>query len=192
MELISQRLIIRPWRDADRAPFAAMSADPQVMEFLPPLTAEAASLWIDWHIAHLRENGFCFWAVEARETGIFIGTVGLARVKNPVPFAPAMEVGWRIAHPFWGQGYAPEAAARIMQFGFEALNLSEIVAYTVPANQKSRRVMEKLNMTRNPEDDFEHPALPEGHRLRPHVLYRLARHGLGQPATEAHGLDTAG
>lgn len=190
MELISQRLVIRPWRDADRAPFATMSADPKVMKFLTPLSAEDSSRWIDWHMAHQQEHGFCFWAVEEQKTGSFIGAVGLIRVKHPMPFFPAVEVGWRIAQPFWGQGYAPEAAARAMQFGFEALNLPEIVALTVPANQKSRRVMEKLNMTRNPEDDFEHPALPEGHRLRPHVLYR--RHSLGQPAAEADGLDTAG
>ncbi|MFT8736272.1 MAG: GNAT family N-acetyltransferase [Zymomonas mobilis] len=176
MNLITKRLQLREWRDADREPFAEISADPAVMEFLIPLQREKAlGEWIDNQINHMQAHGFCFWAVERKEDGIFIGTVGLRKVGYEAFFTPAVEIGWRIARPFWGLGYAPEAAQACLQFGFDTLNLSEIIAITVPSNLKSRRVMSKLGMAYNPNEDFDHPLVPKGHYLRRHVLYRLLR-----------------
>lgn len=150
-----------------------MSADPAVMEFLMPLQREKAlGAWIDNQINPMQAHGFCFWAVERKEDGILIGTVGLRKVGYEALFTPAVEIGWRIARPFWGLGYAPEAC---LQFGFDALALSEIIAITVPSNPKSRRVMSKIGMTHNPTEDFDHPLFPNNYPLRRHVLYRLLR-----------------
>ncbi|MEG3350167.1 MULTISPECIES: GNAT family N-acetyltransferase [Novacetimonas] len=176
MELHSRRLILRTWEDRHRAAFADMSADPAVMEYMLPMTRQAAyTTWIDTQRAHQHEHGFCFWAVEDRTDGTFVGTVGLHRVGYDAPFTPAVEIGWRVAHPFWGRGYAPEAAALCLRFGFETLQLPEIVANTAPDNQRSRHVMEKLGMMRDPQDDFYHPRIALGHPLRRQVLYRLTR-----------------
>ena len=174
--IITERLHLRPWQDSDREPFAAMSADPAVMQYLPPLpTRAAADAWIDRQSAHMDKHGFCFWAAQSREDGAFVGAVGLQRVPFAAHFTPAVEVGWRIAHPFWGRGYAPEAARAAVRSGFEALQPSEIVAITLTANQNSRRVMEKIGMLYDPADDFDFPgALPGGPVLRT-VLYRLPR-----------------
>jgi RimJ/RimL family protein N-acetyltransferase len=176
MRILSERLILRPWADADRLPFAEMSADPEVMRYLLPLTPhDAFATWIDRQIEQLREHGCCFWAVERRADGVFVGSVGLLPIGYDAHFTPAVEVGWRVARAFWGLGYAPEAAAAALRFGFETLLLPEIVANTVPANRKSRRVMEKLGMARDAGDDFDHPRIEEGHPLRRQVLYRLTR-----------------
>lgn len=136
---------------------------------------KATDAWIDRRMAHLAEHGFSFWALEAKATGEFLGAVGLLRISYDAHFSPAVEVGWRVARQFWGQGYASEAAAASIRFGFESLGLSEIVANTVAQNTSSRRVMEKLGMTHNAEDDFDHPNVPDGHPLRRQVLYRLPR-----------------
>jgi ribosomal-protein-alanine N-acetyltransferase len=153
-----------------------MSTDPQVMEHLLPFASpEAVDAWIDRQLAHLETHGFCFWAVESKADGAFIGAAGLLRVGYEAHFAPAVEVGWRLDRRFWGQGYAPEAAARAIRFGFEHLELHEIVANTVPANRNSRRVMEKLGMSHAAADDFDHPLVPIEHPLRRQVLYRLPR-----------------
>ncbi|RYF57689.1 MAG: N-acetyltransferase [Comamonadaceae bacterium] len=174
--LDTSRLTLRPWIDSDRKPFAAMSADPQVMAHLMPLSSPGATdAWIDRQLAHLQNEGMCFWAIELKPTGEFIGAAGLLRVSYEAHFTPAVEVGWRIDRRFWGRGYAPEAAARAIRFGFEHKGVQEIVANTVPANMNSRRVMEKLGMTTTPADDFEHPLVPPGHPLRQQVLYRLTR-----------------
>jgi len=172
----TERLTLRAWREEDRAPFAAMNADPAVMEFFPALltTAESDDLVARFAL-ELTERGFCPWAVEERASGAFIGFVGLHQVSADLAFAPAVEVGWRLARPFWGQGYATEAAAAAITFGFEGLDLDEIVAMTTVANLRSRRVMDHLGMTRDPNGDFEHPRIPVGHPVRPHLLYRLAR-----------------
>ena len=176
MIIETDRLILRPWTERDRQPFADMSVDPSVMEHLMPLGSRAAAdQWIDRQIIHLAENGFCLWAVENKSTGAFTGAVGLLRITYEAHFTPAVEVGWRIPQPLWGQGFASEAAAASIQFGFETLMLPEIVANTVPVNIRSRRVMEKLGMVHNPDDDFDHPRVPEGHPLRRQVLYRLHR-----------------
>ncbi len=171
--LCTARLLLRPWQESDRQPFAAMSADPEVMRYLAtPATPAAVDVWIERQIAHQVEHGFCFWAVEERASGTFVGTVGLLQVGYMAHFTPAVELGWRIARAFWGLGYAPEAALSSMQFGFKAQRLPEIVANACEANAKSRRVMEKLGMTHDLADDFDHPRIAEGHALRRQVLYR--------------------
>ncbi|HWK46020.1 MAG TPA: GNAT family N-acetyltransferase [Stellaceae bacterium] len=176
LRLSSKRLILRLWRDADREPFTRLSADRRVMEHLMPLPSrEAADAWIDRQRSHLEEHGFGVWAVELAETSEFIGAVGLLRVSYKAHFTPAVEVAWRLSQNHWGRGYAPEAAAVSLQFGFEKLRLPEIVANTVAGNLNSQKVMLKLGMSRSSMDDFEHPLIPEGHPLRRQVLYRISQ-----------------
>lgn len=176
MPIESERLILRPWKNADRQPFADMSTDTGVMEYLLPLTPhDAYHTWIDRQIDNQQRHGMCFWAVEAKQDGVFVGAVGLLPVTYEAHFTPAVEIGWRIARPFWGLGYAPEAAAAAIRFGFESLQLSEIVSNAGVANEKSMRVMAKLGMLRDLNGDFDHPLVPEGNPLRRQVLYRLAR-----------------
>lgn len=175
-ELRTERLVIRTWRQADRDPFAEMNADPQVMEFFPSvLTREESDALVDRFETEFDELRFCPWAVELQHTGTFIGFVGLNRVRNEMPFAPATEIGWRLARAFWGYGYSTEAGRVVLRFGFEELSLEQVVSFTSTVNKRSRRVMERLGMSRDPAEDFEHPRIPEGSRLRPHVLYRLNR-----------------
>jgi RimJ/RimL family protein N-acetyltransferase len=167
--LRTSRLLLRPWRDEDIAAFVEMSGDPLVMEHLLPARED----WVARARAHWDEHAFGQWVVELPGVAYFIGVVGLGVVSYQAPFTPAVEVAWRLARPYWGQGYATEAAKAALDYGFGKLGLSEIVALTVPANQRSRRVMEHLGMTRSPEDDFDHPRVPEG-PLKRHVLYRLS------------------
>lgn len=172
-ELRTPRLILRRWRADDLAPFAAMNADPRVMEFLPaPLSPSECQILIARLEAHFDEHGFGFWAVELPDQATCIGFVGLSVPRFEAHFTPCVEIGWRLAADFWGQGLATEAARAALAFGFNNLGLKEIVSFTVPQNVRSRRVMERLGMTRDPHDDFDHPALPVGHRLSRHVLYR--------------------
>lgn len=175
-ELRTERLLLRRWRAADRAPFAALNADPRVVEFLPgPLSraeSDALAARIDALVA---QHGFAPWAVEVPGEVPFAGFVGLAVPAFEAAFTPCVEIAWRLAASCWGRGYATEAARAALAFGFEHLGLAEIVAFTVPANLRSRRVMERLGMTHDPADDFDHPALPAGHALRRHVLYRAVR-----------------
>jgi RimJ/RimL family protein N-acetyltransferase len=173
--LTTERLLLRPWRASDREPFAELNADPEVMEFLPA-TPRAVS---DEHAgrvdSHFQQHGYGFWAVEERGGRPFVGFVGLWHTSFASHFTPCIEVGWRLARSAWGRGYASEGAREAVRFGFEDLGLTELVAITVPANVRSRHVMEKLGMQRDLQGDFEHPQLPEGHPLRSHVLYRLSR-----------------
>jgi RimJ/RimL family protein N-acetyltransferase len=172
--LRTERLILREWRDADLAPFAALNADPAVMEFFPKLLSRGESDGFAARIrADLAERGFGLWALEAPGVASFIGFTGLAVPRFDSHFTPCVEVGWRIAREHWGRGYAPEAAAEALAHGFGALGLAEVVSFTAAGNARSRRVMEKLGMAHDPADDFEHPSLPPGHRLRRHVLYRI-------------------
>lgn len=172
----TDRLILRPWLDGDEAPFAAMSADAEVMLHLLALASpEAVKGWIERQRTHFAVHGFCLWAVESRASGEFMGAAGLLKVGYDAPFTPAVEVGWRLARRFWGRGYAPEAASAAVGFGFEQVGLREIVANAAPANLKSRRVMEKLGMSHDPADDFDHPLMLADHPLRRQVLYRLPR-----------------
>ena len=172
--------MLRLWRDADLAAFAEMSADPAVMEYLLPLSDRGLSVetWVARKRAHWAEYEFGQWVVELPGEASFIGVVGLETVAYEARFTPAVEVAWRLARAYWGHGYAAEAARAALDYGFGKLGLSEIVAVTAPANQRSRRVMERLGMTRVAEDDFDHPRLLEG-PLRRHVLYRLRNPGAG-------------
>jgi RimJ/RimL family protein N-acetyltransferase len=175
-DLRTPRLILRPWRDEDRAPFAALNADPLVMEFFPArLTREASDAQVDRIMAHFAEHGFGFWAMEVPGITRFAGFVGLGIPRQQLPFSPCVEVGWRLAAEFWNRGYATEGARTAVQYGFETLGLQEIVSFTAVGNSRSRRVMEKLGMDYCPDEEFNHPALAEDHPLRRHVLYRLPR-----------------
>jgi RimJ/RimL family protein N-acetyltransferase len=174
--LDTERLVLREWRDEDREPFARLNADPRVTEFLPRALDRAESdALVDRIVAHWSDDGIGLWAVEVRQDGTFVGFTGLSLPGFDAPFMPAVEVGWRLAPEAWGRGYATEAARAALAFGFEARVLGEIVSFTVPANVRSRSVMERLGMTRDPADDFDHPRLPPGSPLRRHVLYRLSR-----------------
>ena len=175
-ELRTARLILRGWRDDDRAPFAALNADPAVVEYLGPARDRAASdALLDAIVEGWDSNGFGLWAVEREEDRSFIGFIGLSRPSFDAAFTPAVEVGWRLARHAWGHGYATEAARAALDFGFETVGLDEIVSFTVPANIRSRAVMKRIGMQHDASDDFDHPRLPEDHPLRRHVLYRLRR-----------------
>jgi RimJ/RimL family protein N-acetyltransferase len=166
--------VLRQWRGEDLDAFARLSQDPIVMEHLLPMKDRTATDAMAQRIRdHFAENEFGYWAVELPGISSFIGMVGLVRVTYAAHFTPAVEIGWRIDPAQWGQGYATEAAALALDDGFDRLKLQEIVALTVPANSRSRRVMERLGMTRSEADDFDHPLVPEGHSLKRHVLYRL-------------------
>ena len=165
---------MRQWCDADLEPFAALNADPEVMRYFPgALARDESDAFVERHRAVLAERGWGLWAVEAE--GAFVGFVGLSEPRFEEHFTPAVEVGWRLARSAWGNGYATEAARASLAFGFDELGLDEIVSFTSVLNMPSRRVMERLGMTHEAADDFEHPLLPEGDRLRRHVLYRLPR-----------------
>lgn len=175
-ELTTERLLLRDWRDSDRDPFAAMNADADVMEHFPAVLDRAASdALLDRITEHWATEGFGLWAVDRTEDGQFLGFVGLSRPRFEVHGASMVEVGWRLVRDAWGSGYATEAAAAALAYGFESLGLEEIVSFTEPGNVRSRRVMERLGMIRDPAEDFDHPRLPEGHPLQRHVLYRLGR-----------------
>lgn len=176
--LETDRLILRPWRQSDYADFWAMGQDAEVMEFLLPFADRAASdATADRLQNHIETHGFGFWALEKKNAAPFIGFTGLIHVGADKPFAPAVEIGWRLARPYWRKGYASEAARAALNYGFEKLKLDEIVALTVPANTRSRAVMQRIGMTRNPADDFDNAAVPDGSPLKRHVLYRLQRDG---------------
>jgi ribosomal-protein-alanine N-acetyltransferase len=168
--------VLRDWKDEDLPAFAALNADPAVMEHFPKRLEPAESHELAAKIrGALATNPFGWWALEVPGVTPFAGFVGLSAPSFEAPFTPAIEVGWRLARSAWGHGFATEAARAAVAYGFDVLGLDEIVSLTVPANTRSRHVMEKLGMTRNPDDDFDHPRLPEGHPLRRHVLYRLRR-----------------
>jgi RimJ/RimL family protein N-acetyltransferase len=179
-ELDTPRLRLRAWREADLAPFAALNADPAVVEFLPgPLSRAESDGLVERFRAHFAAHGFGRWAVERRDDGRFIGFVGISQVPFEAPFAPGLELAWRLARDSWGHGFATEAARAAAGFAFDRLGVAGLLAFTVPANQRSRAVMVRLGMTHDPAEDFDHPLLPEGHPLRRHVLYRLARGASG-------------
>ena len=181
--LHTERLFLRQWRPSDRAPFAALNADPRVMAYFPaPLARDESDALVTRIEAHFAEHGFGLWAVEIPHVTPFAGFIGLAIPRFTAHFTPCVEIGWRLAAAYWGKGYATEGARAVLTFGFETVGLSEIVSFTVPANRRSRRVMERIGMTHTPADDFDHPALPEGHPLRRHVLYRCTRPALPVPA----------
>lgn len=174
--LQTERLLLRDWRDEDLPAFAALNADPAVMEHFPKVLERAESDELARKIrASLATSRFGWWALEVPGVTPFAGFVGLFSPTFEAHFTPAVEIGWRLARTAWGHGFATEAARAALAYGFDVLGLAEIVSMTVPANTRSRHVMEKLGMTRALEDDFDHPRVPEGHPLRRHVLYRLRR-----------------
>ena len=177
LALTTDRLVLRRWRPEDRAPFAAMNADAEVMEFFPsPLTREASDALADRIEAHFDRRGFGVWAVEIPRVTAFAGFVGLAEVGFDAHFTPAVEIGWRLDRRCWGRGFATEAARTALTYGFRELGLTEVVSFAVVDNHRSRSVMERLGMRHDPRDDFDHPKLvDERHRRwRRHVLYRVA------------------
>jgi RimJ/RimL family protein N-acetyltransferase len=153
-----------------------MNADPRVMQFMPAvLKREESDALIEKIEAHFREHGFGLFAAELRETGAFVGYIGLSVPQFQARFMPCVEIGWRIAAEHWNRGLATEGARAMLGYGFQTLGLEEIVSFTVPSNVASRRVMEKIGMRHDAAADFDHPGLPEGHPLRRHVLYRVRR-----------------
>jgi RimJ/RimL family protein N-acetyltransferase len=166
------RLILRPWRDADREPYAAMMADPDVGYWLGATLDKAqANAQIDRFEAGASGRGPGFLAIERRDDGAFLGAACLREVPANHPLSGEIEIGWRLARSAWGAGYATEAARALLAEGFGALGCSEIVAFTAVSNMRSRAVMERLDFVRRPERDFDHPALADGHPLRSHVVY---------------------
>lgn len=175
IEFETPRLRLRQWRESDRKPFAAMNADPVVMEFFPALQSRAASdSSIDTWQEQLAERGWSNWAAEILSTGDFIGFVGLSVPQRLFSFSPCVEVGWRLARAHWGRGFATEAALAALRVGFEQVGLKEIVSFTSVSNVRSRAVMKRIGM-RDTREDFEHPGVPEGHSLRAHCLYRITQ-----------------
>ncbi|HTQ34067.1 MAG TPA: GNAT family N-acetyltransferase [Stellaceae bacterium] len=169
--LRTPRLLLREWRDEDEPACATMLADPALTEFLLPPHPD----WAARTRRHWNEHGFGQFVVELPGECAFIGVVGLDHLRWTVPFAPAVEVAWRMARPYWGCGHATEAARAALEDGFFRLGFREIVAFTAEGNLRSRTVMERLGMSRDPAEDFDHPRVPAGHRLQRHVLYRLRR-----------------
>lgn len=174
--LYTDRLICRRWRPGDLAPFAELNACPITMEYFPnTFSYEQTAKIIERIESGFSTEGFGLWALETRDTGRFIGFTGLSRPSFEAEFMPCAEIGWRLRRDSWGQGYAREAAAAAIDDGFTRVNLAEIVSFTACTNTRSIRVMQKLGMTNQKSENFLHPALADGHALKPHVLYRLKR-----------------
>jgi 3-dehydroquinate dehydratase/shikimate dehydrogenase len=172
----TERLILRNWLDRDLPFFVKINQDPRVMEYFPALQNEEQSKNIIERCKQLyREKGYCLFACELKATGEFIGFVGLLDVNFEAYFIPAMEIGWRLAYEHWGKGYATEAAKSVLDYAFNTWSLQELVSFTTINNWRSRKVMEKIGMKQDPEGEFEHPLLAEGHPLRRHALYRITK-----------------
>ena len=175
-ELRTERLVLRPWRDADRAPFAALNADPEVMRYFPaPLTRGESDAMVDAITENFSTRGWGLWAVEVVDGPAFVGFIGLNVPGFEAVFTPCVEVGWRLAKEHWNQGYASEGARAALRYGFEVVGLDQILSWTATTNAPSQAVMQRIGMTHDPGDDFDHPRMPEGHPLRRHVLYRMPR-----------------
>jgi ribosomal-protein-alanine N-acetyltransferase len=190
-EIRTDRLRLRPWLLSDRMPFAALNADPQAMEHLPAVLSRQESDALATRIEiHFAQHGFGLWALEIPNVASFAGFVGLSVPSFEAHFTPCVEIGWRLAPAHWGRGYATEGARAVLTFGFQTPALGEIVSFTVPGNVRSRRVMERIGMVHDSADDFDHPALPEQHQFRRHVLYRIARTALADAGL--HRVEPAG
>lgn len=170
----TSRLILREWKSEDLAPFAKLNADSKVREyFAKTKTYEETTEEFHLILEGFKQYGWGYWATTLAESGEFIGLIGLKYVEPFYSFAPAVEIGWRLAHEFWGQGYATEGALAALKYGFETLALNEIVSFTTKSNIRSRKVMEKIGMHRSKDDDFDHPQLKTSHKLLKCVLYRI-------------------
>jgi RimJ/RimL family protein N-acetyltransferase len=173
--LQTERLLLRRWREGDLAPFAAMCADPAVMEYFPAThTAEESAALMLRIEQWFERDGYGAWAVEVPGEAAFIGFIGLWRIDPAMPFAPGIEIGWRLSRPWWGRGLAHEGACAAVRFAFEGLELPKLLAYTAERNARSRRLMERLGMYRDPAEDFDHPGIAVADPLARHVVYRLA------------------
>jgi ribosomal-protein-alanine N-acetyltransferase len=176
MVIETERLIFRRWRSDDLEPFAAMNADPHVMEFYPKaLNRAETEAMVATIEQRIERDGFGMWAAELKQSRQLIGFIGLNVPGYPLPFSPCVEIGWRLAFDHWGNGYAQEGARAVLAFGFDKAGLAEIVAFTAAINMRSRRVMDKIGMTYDSAADFDHPHVLENDRLRRHVLYRRQR-----------------
>lgn len=174
MRLETDRLIIREWETRDYAPYAEMVGDPEVRRFyLETLDRKGSDELVGKYIELYERDGFGYLAVERKSDGVLIGDVGIVPVIMPVRGKPPLEIGWLLGKPYWGQGYAPEAARAWLDYAFNTLKAREVAAWTAVSNLPSQRVMQKLGMTRDPQDDFLHPKVPDGHPLQPHYLYRI-------------------
>ncbi|MCY4045654.1 MAG: GNAT family N-acetyltransferase [Cellvibrionales bacterium] len=175
IEVETRRLWLRQWQASDLESFAQLNADPQVMAHFPSMYSKGQSDKMAAAIESIiTQQGWGFWALEEKQSGHFIGFTGLNRLDTEMPFSPCVEIGWRLAKAYWGQGFATEAAKAAFRVGFINLNLDEIVAFTALTNRRSQAVMERLHMQREAET-FDHPKIPEGQRLRAHCLYRLSQ-----------------
>jgi RimJ/RimL family protein N-acetyltransferase len=175
-EIHTPRLYLRRWRPTDRAPFATLNADPRVMEYFPkPLSCEESDAMVARIEANFEQRGFGLWAVEIPSVTPFAGFIGLSVPSFQAHFTPCVEIGWRLAAEHWGQGYATEGARAVLSFAFTTLGLEQVVSFTTAGNHPSRRVMERIGMSHDPADDFDHPSIPAGHPLRRHVLYRAQK-----------------
>jgi RimJ/RimL family protein N-acetyltransferase len=174
MMIETDRLLLRRWIEEDREPFFRLNSDARVMEFMPNcLSRSQSDLLVDRIEEHFRKHSFGLYALELREDQSFIGFLGLAIPAFTAHFTPCVEIGWRMSANHWGRGLATEGARAVVRYAFEELRLGALVSFAVPANIRSRSVMERIGMVHNPAEDFEHPNLPEGHLLGRHVLYRL-------------------
>lgn len=172
----TDRLLLRRWKSADLEPFVRLNSDPRVMKYFPSiLDRSQVEDFILRMEKQIDSRGFGFWACELKEEGSLIGAVGLNAPSFEASFTPCVEIGWRLSYEYWGRGLAPEAARAVIEFGFRKLGLTEILSWTSKENFQSQRVMEKIGMTRDPSSDFDHPRIPEGHWLRPHVLFRISK-----------------
>lgn len=173
-EMRTSRLLLSRWRPEDLEAFAAMNADPEVMEFFPaPLERASSDALVDRIKAGFAEHGFGLWALKVASSGGFVGFTGLSVPGFAAAFMPAVEIGWRLARRAWGQGYATEAAAAVLDAAFGPLGLTAVVSFTSVANLRSQAVMRRLGMTHDPAEDFDHPSLAPDHDLARHVLYRM-------------------
>lgn len=174
--LQTPRLLLRPWRNDDLAPFAALNADPRVMAYFPNTLSRAQS---DAMVGRIRQHfvahGYGLWALETRGGAPFIGFVGLKQVDFEAPFVPAVEVGWRLSFDAWGHGYASEGAREVLRFSFEQAGLEQVVSFTAAGNTRSRAVMSRIGLTHDPSQDFDHPRLAFESPLRRHVFYRISQ-----------------
>lgn len=178
--IATRRLILRRWREDDIAPFAALHADPEVAQWLgsPPGTPDQAQAYIARLETHIDDHDFGFWAMERRDDGLLIGLCGLRRIDLPGhPLRSRVEIGWRQARHAWGRGHMTEAGQAVLADGFIRHGLDEVVSFTAEHNRRSRRVMDRLGLRRTPSLDFDHPALPDGHALRRHIVYTLDARG---------------
>lgn len=170
----TDRLILRQWKETDLEPFAQLNADPRVMEHFPSIkTFEESSQEYEAILEHFKKHGYGWWAVSEKNKTHFIGFIGLRYIDFPASFTPAIEIAWRLAYDYWGRGYATEGALGSLKYGFEVLQVPEIISFTSIPNTRSQAIMKRIGMQHDPQHDFDHPKLPKGHKLSRHVFYRI-------------------